>query len=258
MYILTYRFSLLGDFQRFVPTTTSIIEWTQALSDKGYEFLPSILDANMQIAGPAFLQHQPIVADKRVQFTTSQGDMLIRVLGNRIDFECTFVEVDDIIAATAEKESVLSDLSRTLLGALNNPTGNRVALYVDAFLPEGKHGAFNGAYSNSNFGLTLQNAEGCVEWGHRFNTRVKLTVSESATEVCNTIVSLESAVLNTQNKVTGERSEVSGLHFSADINTLAESVAARFDVNNLVVFCKSARELFTNLYPQIQDYFTAN
>lgn len=252
MYILTYRFSLLGDFNRFTPTTSNIISWSQALQEKGYEFLPNIISSQPPML--PFLPMQPIPQDKRVQFTSPQGDMTIRILANRVDIECSLMESDDPDRLLAEKYSTVENITKTVLSALGNAKGTRIAYYIDAFLPENGSVSIGEKCADYNLGLSIQNYINCAEWMHRFNSRVKLNVGQ-AEEVCNAIFALESSVLNTQNNATGKQAELKGLHISADINTLAELIDERFDADCLLQFCGSAQVFFLDMYNQIKAKF---
>lgn len=252
MYILTYRFSLLGDFNRFTPTTSNIITWSQALQDKGYEFLPNIISSQPPVI--PFFPAQPIPQDKRVQFTSPQGDSIVRVLANRVDVESSLIEADNPNSILAEKIIIVGNLMRTMLSALGEAKGARVAYYVDAFLPESSLGSIDEKCAEYNLELSIQNFVNCSEWSHRFNSRVKLNIGSSE-EICNAIFTLESGVLNLQNNATGEQSESKGLHISADINTLAEVIEERFDADSLLQFCANAQVFFLDMYNQIKDKF---
>lgn len=252
MYILTYRFSLFGDFNRYTPTTSSIIEWSQALQNKGYDFLPNIISS--QPPALPFLPAQPLSQDKRVQFTSPQGDITARILANRVDVECNLLEGNDPESIFAEKTSKVEDIMKTLLFALDDAKGVRVAYYVDAFLPENSPGSIDKKCADYNLGLSIKEFVDCTEWGHRFNSRVKLQAGQ-AEEVCNAIFILESSVLNTNNNAMGQKSEFKGLHLSADINTLAEKMDVRFDANSLIQFCGNAQVFFLDMYKQIKERF---
>lgn len=252
MYILTYRYSLFGDFNRFTPTTSSIIEWSQTLQNKGYDFLPNII--NSQPPALSFLPVQPLPQDKRVQFTSPQGDITARILANRVDVECNFLEGDDPESILAGKTSKVGDIMKTLLFALEDAKGVRVAYYVDAFLPENSPGSIVKKCADYNLGLSIKEFVDCTEWGHRFNSRVKLQAGQ-AEEVCNAIFFIESSVLNTHNNTSGQNSELKGLHLSADINTLAEKMDVRFDADSLIQFCSNAQVFFFDMYKQIKAKF---
>lgn len=252
MYILTYRFSLLGDFSLYSPTTSRIIAWSQALQTKGYDFLPNIISS--QPPALPFFPVQSIPQDKRVQFTSPQGDITIRILANRVDVECSLLEGDDPNNILAERISKVEDIMRTVLTALDDAKGSRVAYFVDAFLPENSPGSIDKKCADYNLGLSIHEFVNCTEWGHRFNSRVKLKVGQ-AEEVCNAIFSLESSVLNTQNNTIGQKSELRGLHLSADINTLAEKLDVRFDADSLIQFCGNAQVFFLDMYNQIKSKF---
>lgn len=252
MYILTYRFSLLGDFNRFTPTTSNIIAWSQALQAKGYEFLPNIISSQPPVL--PFLPVQPIPQDKRVQFSSPQGDLIVRILANRVDVECSLLETDNPDTILVEKFLTVEDIIRTVLSALGNAKGTRVAYYVDAFLPEDSSGSFDEKCANYNLGLSIKNFVNCPEWTHRFNSRTKLRIG-AVEEVCNAIFTLESSVLNTQNNTTGQQTELKGLHISSDINTLAEELTERFDADSLIQFCTNAQVFFLDIYGQIKTKF---
>lgn len=252
MYILTYRFSLLGDFNRFTPTTSNIIAWSQALQNKGYEFLPNIISSQPPML-PIFPM-QPIPQDKRVQFTSPQGDIIVRILANRVDVECSLIETDRPDDVLGEKFSTVENIMRTVMSALGNAKGARVAYYIDAFLPEKSSDPIGEKCADYNLGLSIQNYVNCAEWSHRFNSRVKLKAGQ-VEETCNAIFTLESSVLNTQNNTTGEQAEIKGLHISADINTLAEVIEERFDAESLLHFCRNAQVFYLDMYNQIKDKF---
>lgn len=252
MYILTCRFSMFGNFSRFTPTTSNIIEWTQMFQHAGYEFLPTII--NPPVPPIPFLPIQVGPQDKRVQFTSSDNKFAVRVLAERVDVESTLIETDDPSSTLGVKYNELKLLIETMLGALAEEKGTRMAFYIDAMLPEKKAGQFNSIYANNNLNLVVRNSESCVEWAHRFNHHLKINVG-SYEELCNAIFSLESAIMNATNNNTGEQFELKGVHITSDINTLAENSDARFESENLAVFCSEAKDLFINVYNQITDIF---
>ena len=47
MHIFIFRLSIFGDFKQFVPTTTNVIAWTQALQQTGFNLLPSIMQQSL-------------------------------------------------------------------------------------------------------------------------------------------------------------------------------------------------------------------
>ena len=250
MYILTYRFSMFGDFKRFSPTTENVIQWTQMFKDKGFELLPNII---MQPINPIpLVPTLPPQPDNRIQFSSPASDLFVRVLSERVDVELTSIETDTPVEELGHKFGVLEVLIKTMLGALENEKGTRLAYYVDGFLPEKKNGSFNSIYSSNNVGIVIEDAEDCVEWRHRFNTHIKIDAG-SGEELCNSIFLLEAGVLNTQNSENGEISANRGLHFSADINTVAENNDRRFIPENLTRFCSKAQELYLKVYMQLSE-----
>lgn len=251
MYILTYRFSMFGDYKRFSPTTENVIQWTQMFKDNGFEFLPNIIA--QQVSPIPLVPTLPPQPDNRIQFSSPAGDLFVRVLSERVDVEHTSIETDTPVEELRNKFGVLEVLIRTMLGALENEKGTRLAYYVDGFMPEKEDGAFNGIYSSNNVGITIKNAEDCVEWRHRFNSHIKIDAG-SGEELCNSIILLEAAALNAQNSDNGEISAIKGLHFSADINTVAERNARRFIPDDLIRFCSQAQELYFNVYTQLSEF----
>ena len=253
MYIMTYRFSLFGDFNRFTPTTNNIIKWSQAFQEKGYDFLPSVINTSI----PVFpsLQAQPNVVDNRLQFTSSRGDFIVRILANRIDVERTLLETDEVGNKLTEISNDLNSLITIISDALGNPSGTRLAFFVDALSPEHEEYDYNKIYARHNMGLSVNHSDNCIEWHHRFNERVELSVG-SQSELCNSIITLESAILNTQEKTSGQISEIKGVHISADINTLPENRNERFNASNLIQFCSNAKDTFCDVMKQIESLFT--
>lgn len=253
MYIMTYRFSLFGDFNRFTPTTNNIIKWSQAFQEKGYDFLPSVINSSIPVfpLTPA----QPNDVDNRLQFTSSKGDYIVRILSKRIDVESTLLETEEVGNKLTEISGVLNTLITIISDALDNPRGTRLAFFVDALSPERENCDYNKIYAKLNMGLSVNNSDNCIEWHHRFNERVELSVG-SENESCNSIITLESAILNTQDKTSGQISEIKGVHISADINTLPENRNERFDASNLIQFCSNAKDTFCDVMKQIESMFT--
>ena len=252
MFFLTHRISLFGDFNRFAPTTTNIIKWSQAFQNRGYDFLPNIIDTQMPLN--LFIPIQPNAQDKRIQFASQQSDLFVRILANRIDAEYISFESDDPKRELTKKTEELNVLMEILLNELDNPKGIRLAFYVESMLPEKKENGFKDVYTSQNLGITVPKAKDYVEWMHRFNAHTVLKTGLSE-EVCNSIISFESAVLNTQDISNGKPLEMKGLHISADINTLAERIEERFDISNLKEFCLNSQTLYLNVCEQICELF---
>ena len=248
MYILTYRFSMFGDFKRFVPTTENVIQWTQMFQKIGYEFLPSIIA--QPIVSIPFVPVLQAQSDNRLQFSSPQGNLFVRIMSERVDVERTLTETDDPIVVLSSQFDELETLITSMLEALGDVKGTRLAYFVDGMIPEGEEAAFKKVYSRNNLGIKIKDSEDYVEWKHHFNSRVSIDVNGSQ-EVCNSIVSMESAGLNTQNNTTGEIKVINGLHLSSDINTVAENDVARFSADDLINFCKQAQEIYFSVYEQI-------
>lgn len=252
MYVMTFRFSLFGEFNRFTPTTNNIIKWSQAFQEKGYDFLPSVINTSIPVF--PLIPAESNAVDNRLQFTSSKGDYIVRILANRIDVESTLLETDEVENKLTEISDVLNSLITIISDALGNPRGTRLAFFVDALSPEHEDYNYNKIYSGLNMGLSVNNSDNCIEWHHRFNERVELSVG-SENESCNSIITIESAILNTQDKTSGQVSEIKGVHISADINTLPENRNERFDASNLIRFCSSAKDTFCDVLKQIELMF---
>ena len=175
-------------------------------------------------------------------------------MANRIDAEFVSFESNNIKRELTEKSKELYLLMDIILKELDNPKGLRLAYYVDSLLPEQSNDGFNSVYHNQNLGISVQDSSDCTEWMHRSNTHVKLNTGIKE-EVCNSIIALESAMLNTQNTDTRLPMEVKGVRISADINTLAENMEERFHYTNMMEFCNSAQILYLDVLEQILALF---
>lgn len=256
MNILTFRLSMFGDYNKYSATTANIINWTKMFQELGYEFLPNIIDS--KVPQIPFISVLPQSGEKRVQFVSKQGDLVVRVIPERVDAEMTLGETDDLLSLLSEKTITLEQLLTAMLNELNDVPGTRLAYYVDALIPEPSPDAFNSIYEKNNIDLNVNGGIECVEWGHRLNTRVQFTVNESQ-EMCNALFNLESALLSIQVNKAGEEAptvtQQKGLHFSADINTVAENTVERFEISDLPAFIEQAHSVFHDFYTRLENKF---
>ena len=241
MYILTFRLSIFGDYKQYAPTSANSIAWTQALQTAGYDFLPNIIQTTQQIINVPFVSAKIGSNDKRMQ------------LAERVDVEFTLGTSDTTEEYFTEKLPVASSIMDTILTTLGNVQGNRLAYYADIIIPEVEGSSFANFYQTNNLGISVNDAsEKCVEWNHRFNSRVSIEV-DSDIELSNAILVLESGILQTVNASTGEQQEIKGLHIAADINTVAENKLVRFNSNSLSSFASHAQTLFFDLLRQVNE-----
>lgn len=255
MHILTFRLSIFGDYKQYTPTSANSIAWTQALQTAGYDFLPNIIQAAQQIINIPFVPAKIGSNDKRMQFVSLDGDVNIRILAERVDVEFTLGVSDTTEQYFTDKLPVASSIMSTMLTALGNVQGNRLAYYVDVIIPETENLSFADFYQANNLGISVNNAsEKCVEWNHRFNSRVPIEVDQN-NELCNAIFVLESGVLQAVNAATGEQQEIKGLHITADINTVAENKIIRFNSDSVSCFAARAQILFLDLLRQAKEKF---
>ena len=253
MYILTFRLSIFGDYKQYAPTSANSIAWTQALQTAGYDFLPNIIQTTQQIINVPFVSAKIGSNDKRMQFVSPSGDVNIRILAERVDVEFTLGTSDTTEEYFTEKLPVASSIMDTILTTLGNVQGNRLAYYADIIIPEVEGSSFANFYQTNNLGISVNDAsEKCVEWNHRFNSRVSIEV-DSDIELSNAILVLESGILQTVNASTGEQQETKGLHIAADINTVAENKLVRFNSNSLSSFASHAQTLFFDLLRQVNE-----
>lgn len=257
MHILTFRLSIFGDYKQYTPTSANSVAWTQALQTAGYDFLPNIIQTAQQIINVPFVSAKIGSNDKRMQFVSPNGDVNIRILAERVDVEFTMGASDTTEQYFTDKLPIASSIMSTMLSALGDVRGNRLAYYVDVIIPEKEDSSFADFYQKNNLGIVVNNvSESCVEWNHRFNSRVPIEV-DSNDELSNSILVLESGVLQTVNASTGEQQEIKGLHIAADINTVAENKAIRFNADSVSCFAAHAQVLFLDLLRQIKEKFTA-
>ena len=173
MYILTFRLSIFGDYKQYAPTSANSIAWTQALQTAGYDFLPNIIQTTQQIINVPFVSAKIGSNDKRMQFVSPSGDVNIRILAERVDVEFTLGTSDTTEEYFTEKLPVASSIMDTILTTLGNVQGNRLAYYADIIIPEVEGSSFANFYQTNNLGISVNDAsEKCVEWNHRFNSRV--------------------------------------------------------------------------------------
>ena len=199
MYILTFRLSIFGDYKQYAPTSANSIAWTQALQTAGYDFLPNIIQTTQQIINVPFVSAKIGSNDKRMQFVSPSGDVNIRILAERVDVEFTLGTSDTTEEYFTEKLPVASSIMDTILTTLGNVQGNRLAYYADIIIPEVEGSSFANFYQTNNLGISVNDAsEKCVEWNHRFNSRVSIEV-DSDIELSNAILVLESGILQTVN-----------------------------------------------------------
>lgn len=255
MHIFSFRLSIFGDYKSFTPTTDNIITWTQALKSAGYSFLPNIIQTTQAVINVPFVPMAPLQInpnDQRLQFVSQNGDSNIRILSDRIDVELAQGLCDDPKLFFTEKLLYIVQLMKTILTALGEVRGNRLAYFTDALLPEPKEGSFESFYQSNNMEIIIKShPDTCVEWNHRFNRRVNLDVANK-NELCNAIFIMESGIIQTFNTQTGEQQTTKGLHFSSDINTLAENKEVRFDASSFDDFSSNAQDLFLDVLQQIQ------
>lgn len=257
MHILTFRLSIFGDYKQYTPTSANSIAWTQALQTAGYDFLPNIIQTTQQIINVPFVSAKFGSNDKRMQFVSPDGDVNIRILAERVDVEFSLGASDTTEQYFTENLPVASSIMNIMLATLGNVQGNRLAYYVDVIIPEAEDSSFADFYQANNLGISVNNAsEKCVEWSHKFNSRVPIKVGGSD-ELSNAILVLESGILQTVNAATGEQKEIKGLHIVADINTVAENKVIRFNSDSVSCFASHAQTLFLNLLRQVKEKFTA-
>ena len=255
MHILTFRLSIFGDYKQYAPTSANTIAWTQALQTAGYDFLPNIIQTAQQIINVPFISAKIGPDEKRMQFISQNGDVNIRILAERVDVEFTLGASDTTEQYFTDKLPVASSIMDTILSALGDVQGNRLAYYVDVIIPEKEDFSFADFYRENNLGISVNNvSESCVEWNHRFNSRVPIKVDNNS-ELSNSILVLESGLLQTVNALTGEQQEIKGLHIVADINTVPENTTIRFNVNNVSCFANHAQALFLDLLRQVKEKF---
>lgn len=253
MHILTFRLSIFGDYTQYTPTSANTIAWTQALQTAGYDFLPNIIQTTQQIINVPFISAKIGANDKRMQFVSPNGDVNIRILAERVDVEFTMGAADTTEQFFSDKLPVAGTIMNTMLSALGDVQGNRLAYYVDVIIPEKENGYFSDFYQKHNLNIAVNNVfESCVEWNHRFNSRVPLKV-DGNDELSNSILVLESGVLQTVNASTGEQQEIKGLHIAADINTVAENKMLRFNADSVTSFATHAQMLFLDLLRQVKE-----
>lgn len=255
MHIFIFRLSIFGDFKQFVPTTTNVIAWTQALQQTGFNLLPSIMQQPPQLGNIPFAA-VPMggvnSGDKRLQFLSPDGEYAIRILAERVDVEFTQGVADEFEQYFVDKLKLATDLMKAMIQALGEVQGRRLAYYVDTLLPEQSGRSFEKFYNQNNLNILIDgSSENCIEWSHRFNKRFEATVGEK-TELSNAILLMESGALQTVNASTGEQQVIKGLHILSDINTLAENGNERFTVDDLISFSNSAQSVFLKFFEQIK------
>lgn len=257
MHILTFRLSIFGDYKQYAPTSTNSIAWTQALQTAGYNFLPNIIQTTQQIINVPFVTARIGSNDKRMQFVSPDGDIKIRILAERVDVEFTQGASDTTEQYFTDKLPEARSIINTMLATLGNVHGNRLAYYVDVIIPEAEDSSFADFYQANNLGISVNNAsEKCIEWSHRFNSRVPIEVGGND-ELSNAILVLESGILQTENVATGEQQEIKGLRIVADINTVVENKVTRFNSDSVSCFASNAQKLFLDLLRQVKEKYTA-
>ena len=256
MHILAFRISIFGDYNHYAPTSANSIAWMQALQNAGYDFLPNIIPIVQPAINMPFISAKIGSNDNRMQFVSPGGDVNIRILSERIDVEFTLGMSDTTEQYFADKLPLASSIMNTMLAALGDIQGNRLAYYVDVIIPETEDLSSADFYRTNNLDISVNNAsETCVEWSHRFNSRVPIEV-DNGNELSNAILVLESGALQTVNALTGEQQEIKGLHIAADINTLAENRDIRFNSDSVSCFAAHAQTLFLDLLRQVKEKFT--
>ena len=252
MQVLTYRLSIFGDFKHFAPTPENTIAWTQGFKDAGYELIPSVIQSPQAVIAVPFLTVQQGTVEKRMQFSSTDGSIIVRFLSERMDIEFTqgvSVQFDKYFVDSIPNARSLFSVA---LNLLKNTKGTRLAYFTDILIEEHKPNCFASLYSD-NAGISLNNYEGeYIEWSHRFNKRITLDISQNK-ETINTILQLESGTLQTIMPTTGAQQVIKGLHVATDINTLAETAMERFDNNDALEFFTKAQEVFLDMLSQIMS-----
>ena len=247
MQILTLRLSVFGDYKRYIPTAQNSIQWTQALQKAGYDFLPNMI----QVQQPAS-QGTPATTEKRMQFVSPSGDICIRILAERVDVEFARGSSDHLDRYFADKFAMGTQIMSTMLSALGDTKGRRLAYYVDAFIPEQEGKSLQTFYQDNNLGISLRNScDECVEWNHRFNRRACFDVNGEG-EVSNIIFTSESGVMQALHVATHERLAYRGMRITADINTLAENEDERFGAAHAEGFYSQAHTLYLGVMQQLE------
>lgn len=245
MHILTLRLSLFGDYKRYTPTTENSIQWTQALQKAGYEFLPNIIQVQQPTPQGA--------AEKRMQFVAPTGDICVRILAERIDVEFARGVSDQMDRCFADRLAMGVKIMSVMQAALGGVKGQRLAYYVDAFIPEQEKPMLQRFYQDNNLGITLHGAhDECIEWNHRFNRRTPIDISGTSEE-CNVIFALESGVMQAIHTAAREHLTYRGVRVTADINTLAENGEKRFGAAQAESFFASADALYHDAMQQLEE-----
>ena len=256
MLALVFRITIFGDFSNLKPTATNTIEYAKALSDAGYQYLPSIISptAHINISNglpPQIVPGNP--EDKRLQFVSVDNRSLIRLLSNRIDVEFNEDEFVEVNSYFEEKLMAAIKTMQVVLSAVGNPDGNRLAYYVDIVVPEPEERSFINFYKNNNLGIIMTEIhDECIEWRHGFNNRVGIEV-EDKLEICNALFSFEAGKLQKVDNASGEQNIIQGFHFSGDINTLAENTIMRFSSQSFYSFAPNAQRIFVSVLHQISE-----
>lgn len=250
MQILTYRLSVFGDFKRFVPTSENTIIWTQGFKNAGYELIPSIIQNTQAVMSIPFFNIPQGAIDKRMQFSSLDGNIIVRFLAERVDVEFTMGNSNKYSQYFVENIQKACNLLSVALNILGNIKGTRVAYFTDILIEENQNNCFESFYSN-NADIFINNYDGeYIEWQHRFNKRIFLDIAHTQERV-NTILQMESGELQTIVQSTGVQQIIKGLHVMADINTIAENTTERFDIDSSLEFCNKAQELYLDLLNQI-------
>ncbi len=256
MNVFVFRLSIFGSLESFGPTTENVIAWTQGLKDLGYEFLPSILQTSQQTISNLYVRGSfSVPSERRLKFVSADGKMTIRILRDRLDIEFPFenIEYSDMEKNLDVKLEKALELMKYMLHVLNDTKGIRMAYFMELFIPEtGKD--FSKFYQNNNVGLLINGySEECVEWSHRFNSRVELAVDGDKNEICNVILMMESGFLHMDGTDADSTQSTKGMRVSVDINTLSEKTDARFSPDNLECFAKNAQRTYLDLIDQINE-----
>lgn len=252
MYILTLRLSIFGDYAEYVPTTDNTLKWTKAFQEAGYEFLPSIIQNPQAVISIPFMTVQQTSTEKRIQFASEKGDIVVRFLAERVDVEVTQGETSNPDDYYLDNLDNLSRLMNVALHALGDIKGNRLAYYTELMIKSPEPDTFSKFYAENNLGISMNNYSGeYAEWSHRFNKRICFNVA-SKEETINTILAMNSGFLHTVEKSSGKQSAIKGLHVAADINTIAENTTIRFDCDTVNEFYTKAQSVFLDLLRQVR------
>ena len=247
MKVFVYRISMFGNFRKFVPNSENIISWLQGFKNAGYDFTTSIIQGPETTISVDQRQVHHREADKRIQFMSLEGNLAVRFLGERLDVEFIGGQFENGSQYFREKLLQATKLFEVAHELLENKRGTRLAYFVDILIEEDVNINFSNLYQeNNNINLNGYDGE-YIEWGHRFNKRVVLNF-EDFQEESNAILQLESGAMwfdENPNEI------IKGLHVMADINTIGENEADRFDRDVASKYFAEAQNVYLQLYEQI-------